>query len=411
MLSDLLSVQNRYIHARYYDPRTGRNAQAFFHSATISEVRQKLSNEGFSIVSLDERAHRLINRQFYFAAERSNFIRTFAAFLKGGTDPNEALRKTCSLISHPVKRAELQRALDTLDAGEPLDEALRHVPHLDHTTRAFLTAGTSTNAVQKIIDPLLDFRARAVELWRNIGKRTFIVGGETLLALATSIYMEVDGFDTLISLMGEGSTPEFAAKAGVARFANMMLILLGLVPFLVAPALLLARASNNDTMRLAAGRFTDWFPGLSTLFRHLAIAETFSISAFMLRANGTFIEAATLAKRSTFCPPARHFWDDVLKRHIDYGQTVTESMASAGKVLSQWEQMPLRGHSGTTHADLASTMLTIAGDRLHEAELASASLVSKATTAFVLYLIATMGIFIYLLNAQSSTSPDIFGVL
>lgn len=408
MLGNPFRATSTYIEAVYYDPEHRATARRLFHNGNIAEVRRQLTGAGKTIVSLKEHVHRILHNQIYSSAERANFLRTLAAFIRAGVNPTQAVRSTVDMIDHRHKRAELQPAIDVLDAGGSLADCLGRIPLLDATTRSFLAAGVAVNSVAGIIDPLLAYRGSKTAIWRAITTGLAIGGFELVMAIASAAAMELGGFDWILTEMGSGDTAGFADKVEVARALNRGLLVAGILPFLYIAAVTLLSSSDQAPTRLAAGAILDRTPVVRMLFRHLAIAETFTICAFMLRADAPFLLACTAARAATGCPPARDYWTRVLTLHRDHGEPVTSAISKATGLLTPWEQMPLAGHSATRHRDLADTMVSIAQDRLHSATVEANRLTRRISIVILAYLAASIGLFIYLVAAQNSVTDTLF---
>ncbi|MEQ9153475.1 MAG: type II secretion system F family protein [Parvibaculum sp.] len=408
MLGNPFRATSTYIEAVYYDPDQRTTGRQYFHNGSVADVRRQLTGGGKTIVSLKEHVHRALNNQIYSSGERANFLRTLSAFIRAGVNPTQAVRSTVDMIDHRHKRAELQPAVDILDAGGSLADCLTRIPLLDTTTRSFLAAGVAVNSVAGIIDPLLTYRGSKTAIWRAITTGLAIAGFELVMAIASAAAMELGGFDWILTEMGNADAAGFAEKVEYARALNRGLLVAGILPFLYIGAVILLSTSDQAQARLAAGLVLDRTPFVGTLFRHLAIAETFTICAFMLRADAPFLLACTTARAATGCPPARDYWSRVLTLHRDHGEPVTAAISKATGLLTPWEQMPLAGHSATRHRDLAETMVSIAQDRLHAATVEANRLTRRLSLVILAYLAASIGLFIYLVVAQNSVTDTLF---
>ncbi|SDG53636.1 type II secretion system F family protein [Thalassobaculum litoreum] len=400
-------VTGTYIEARYYDPIVNQTQSKHFHRGTIQSVRRELTGAGHTVLDLTERSHRRINNQFYAATERSNFLRTLAAFIRAGIPPTDAVRSTVGMIQHRSKRAELQPALDVLDGGGTLSDSLERIPLLDPVAKSFFAAAVAANAVQQIVEPLLAYRASLTTIWRSISTGLAIAGFELVMAIASVASMEVGGFDWIASEMG-GSNPDFASKVELARLLNRCLLIVGLAPFVYAGVIFVLSRLTDPGSRRLVGLAISHTPIVRRLFSHLAVAETFSIAGFMLRAGAPFLVACNSALSATNHPLTRAYWHQVLTLHRERGEPVTAAIASAKGPLTPWEQMPLVGHSGTRHSDLAETMQAIAADRVHAASVEAGRLTRRISLVILAYLGASIGLFLYLVLAQNEMTDGLF---
>ena len=141
--------------------------------------------------------------------------------------------------------------------------------------------------------------------------------------------MEIAGFAFLKAQLGSTPDPEFLSALAMAQAANQGLILVGVAPALYALMLFLLVRSSNQAAQDFGGACLDKTPLVNTLFRHLAISESFAVAAFSLHGGASFLTVANDAIRTAKIPSLRAYWQHVEHLHKGYGVKVTSAMATS----------------------------------------------------------------------------------
>ena len=316
-------------------------------------------------------------REYFSPGYKIALLNAVDLRLSAGESPGRALRAVIQAEANPAKRRDMAPALEALEQGESVAQALAQLKFFDSTVMAILGAGERSGMSDAVHAATLHLGVKQAWL-RQHALVIFLLANELLSALMAPVVL----YHEILPWMRKNISEPVAAQALLAYHRDMAIAEHLTLSLLLLNGLLLVLGIVN-IYRISRFKAA---PGVLLFFSDSAMAVGFKLAAAMLRA-GVTIEAVAKDLATQAPGWARRYWSSV------YGQlalALEPAQALIQLGVYQDERSLLASHANARQ--LAETYSVLATGRDYRAKRARDLLVLGATVFTLVYIFMTLAV-------------------
>lgn len=378
---------------------------------TASQARQELARSGLTALSIRSRTDSRLNREFYSSAFVIAFFEGFLYRLDVGEGPGMALVQHIRSEPNKKKRSEMQRAVDVLERGGSVPEALAALPFVTKEVAAIAEASDAGGELRQALVDIVDLvkaKRKGMALaagafgWLSLDLSTVIsaVFGIQFVALPwlrdnppqVKDPKVLEEFSTSLTWIAHASTAVTALTVVLIAFA----VLVGLLTLV-----------GTKSAKAKAQRAAMAVPWIRNAYVHAALASGMLLLS-RLSARGVSLQRSLdLLAGSTSVLLVAEYWASI-KQSINAGLALNEAVGSS-RLLQDNEVAAIRAQRN--RAQFSQVLGTIAAARQIQAELAIKDLVRLGVIATIGYMVLAMSLGLWMLMLQNESITGSFDQL
>lgn len=327
-------------------------------------------------------------REYFSPGYKIAFLNAMNLRLQAGESVGRALTAVVLAERNPAKRRDMAPALEALDQGDLVSNAIGKLGFFDSTVLAILRAGERSGMRDAISSATAHLSVKQAWL-RQHALVIFILLNELLSAVFAPVVLYTEVLPWIREHITPPTAPEalLAYQADMALAENLTIGLIGLTVFL----LIIGSVNTYRISRQQAPTRVLMF------FSDSAMGVGFKLAAAMLKAGVTIEEVAR--DLSTQAPGwSRRFWAEV---HGQLNLAMEPAQALLQQGLTAEEKSLLANHANARQ--LAETLIVLAGDREQRAKRGRDLLLVGGTVLTVAYIFMCLGIAIWIYMTYNST--------
>jgi hypothetical protein len=327
-------------------------------------------------------------REYFSPGYKIAFLNAINLRLQAGESVGRALSAVVLAERNQAKKRDMAPALEALEQGDLVSNAIGKLGFFDSTVLAILRAGERSGMRDAISSATAHLSVKQAWL-RQHALVIFILLNEMLSAAVAPVMLHTE----ILPWIREHTTPPTAPDAllsyqkDMALAENLTIALIGLTVFLlIVGAINIYRISRLQAPTRVLVFFADSAMGVG-----------FKLAAAMLKAGVTIEEVAR--DLATQAPGwSRRFWAAV---HGQLQLAVEPAQALIQQGLTAEERALLANHANARQ--LAATLIVLANDRDHRAKRGRDLLLVGGTLLTVAYIFMCLGIAIWIYMTYNST--------
>lgn len=327
-------------------------------------------------------------REYFSQAYKIAFLNAMNLRLQAGESAGRALKAVVSAEPNAAKKRDMAPALDALEQGEPVAQAIGKLGLFDSTVLAILGSGERSGMRQAISTAAAHLTLK--QAWfRQHALVIFILANEMFSAAFAPVLLHTDILPWIRDHITPPTAPEALLKyeADMAIAEQLTVGLIGLTVFFVLATMINIYRIN----KLSAPTRVLMF------FSDGAMAVGFKLASAMLSAGVTIENVAR--DLATQAPGwSRRFWAGV-NEQLQLAVEPAQALMQQG--IYPDEQSLLATHANAKQ--LAETFLVLANNREQRAKRGRDLLLVGGTLLTVAFIFMTLGIAIWIYMTYDST--------
>lgn len=390
--------------SHYYDvsylDRNGLAKKQMFFLPSRQDVRREISSMGGIVQSIRDKRHSWFSREYYSREFKMAFFKAIIFHLEVGSSSAQSLLHVIETEPHPIKRAEMQPALEVLARGGHFADAAALLPFIDKPILAMLQAGDLSGTTKESLIDALSLLESRQQTWKILtGAFSWIIFD--IFSMVTTVYS--------IHFMAipylRGTKPKIENPAAVDNYLHQLdrvefynlILLFGTSAVILAGVVLgalLVFGSTEIKDRIFEKIST--IPLLRNLFIDSSMSDGFLMFSRMTKNGVPTLKVLEVIGTLGSIATIRKFWSNV-RHSIEGGWDVRQAFRNGGMLLDR-EMIAIASHQNRDQ--LIRITEAIAENRRGLAKAGAGRFIRLTVGIAIAYMITVMLIAIWLVMIQ-----------
>lgn len=339
-----------------------RVTERSYFTASVAAARMAAASEGaVDIFEIKPYRRSWLTQEYLGPTYALQFLQALRFQISAGVPPGRAIQTAVEAEPDAERQARLHSAIDVLDRGGSVADALMATGMYDSTAYALLAAGERIGALQAIGGALTYMEDRKSG-WKQLAAIAGLLGIELSTALSVPLTIHNYAIPWVRDHPPKSSAEtiaSFGERLAHIECINFVWMVASYMTTAVLVAVLAAWFASPRARDWLAARLVGRLPLVSSWMEHDALARSGQMFATLLENGVRAVDAVETLRRSSVNPVVARLWSGIAMA-IGGGASIGKALAASG-VLRSDEALAASATQGM--AQLARAFRSIAENR------------------------------------------------
>ena len=362
-----------------------RISERTYFTASVASARSAATQDGArDIYQIRLYRRNWLTQEYLGQAYALQFLQAIRFQISAGVPPGKAIVSAIEADPNPERQVRLHGAIDVLDRGGTIADAMMATGMYDHTAYTLLLAGERIGALQAVTGALGYLEDR-----KGSWKQLMAIAGLMAVELSTALSVPVTIDRVALPWVRDNlprTNPEkladYTQRLDHIAFLNQWWMVISYLGAFALVGLVLAWFAHPKARDWLAHRVVRHIPLVSSWLLHDALARSGAMFATMLENGVRTSDAVDTLRLSSTNPVVQRLWQGIAKA-IAGGAGIGQALANSG-VLRADEAMAAAATNGVKQ--LGGAFRAIAQNREWQAKRTAGQIVQATVGLTVVYI-------------------------